>query len=258
MSGLVVASAFVVGFLGQVHCIGMCGGIAAVSCGGAARSGGMRRTAMVHAGRISAYAAQGALVGAAGGLLADHAPFAHAQLAVRVVAALVLVGAGLHIAGIAHVLGPLERLLAAPLARARAWLGAPSTGASGDLLRGVGWGLLPCGLVQGALALALATASGPAGALTMVAFGIGTTPVLVAVSQLTRRSFGGLMGASVRRAAGVLIIISGALHLSMAALDAGWMDLGAARPCCAGKAKREGATIGASTSSLHRWEDAGR
>lgn len=236
MSGLAIGSAFVVGLLGQVHCIGMCGGIAAVTCGGGAPEARGRRTALVHAGRVSAYAAQGALVGAAGGWVAEAAPIAHAQLVVRLVAALVLVAAGLHIAGIAHLLGPLERIVAAPLARVRAWLGAPSTGPVGEVLRGVGWGLLPCGLVHGALALALASSSGAAGALTMVAFGLGTVPVLVVVARVARASFGGLLGGAFRRAAGLLIVVSGAAHLSMVAIDLGWVELGESpRPCCAGK-----------------------
>ena len=34
MSFVAIGSAFLVGLLGEVHCVGMCGGIAAVTCGG--------------------------------------------------------------------------------------------------------------------------------------------------------------------------------------------------------------------------------
>lgn len=234
MSFVAIGSAFLVGLLGEVHCVGMCGGIAAVTCGGGA---GARRTALVHAGRISAYAVQGALVGALGALVTSLAPVHAAQLAVRVLAGVALVAAGLHLAGVASLLGPVERLLAAPLGRARAWLGARSSvGPLGELGRGFAWGLLPCGLVHGALALALAMGSPGGGAVTMIVFGLGTVPALVAVSSLARGALALAQRPFVRRAAGLLVIASGVVHLAMVAIDTDLVRLhDAARPCCASK-----------------------
>ena len=51
----------------------------------------------------------------------------------------------------------------------------------GEYLLGVALGFLPCGLLYAAIAVAAASASGPMGAAAMVAFGIGTTPVLMLV-----------------------------------------------------------------------------
>jgi sulfite exporter TauE/SafE len=42
-------------------------------------------------------------------------------------------------------------------------------------------GLLPCGLLYGALAAAAGTASAAGGALAMAAFALGTVPALIAV-----------------------------------------------------------------------------
>jgi sulfite exporter TauE/SafE len=234
---VLVGSALAMGLVGEVHCAGMCGGIAAVTCGG--QGGGARRTALVHLGRIGAYAAQGALAGALGALATRLAPFAHAQLAVRVLAGLALVAAGLHLAGIASLLGPVERLAAAPLRRARTWLGdSKGTGPAGELARGLAWGLLPCGLVQGAIALALASGSAAAGAATMFAFGMGTLPVLLVVAGLARRALSLLTSPRVRRAAGVMVVASGAVQLALVGLDLGVVHVDPAqRPCCAGKAR---------------------
>lgn len=242
MSLVLVGSALVMGLIGEVHCAGMCGGIAAVACGGGNGAGATRRTSLVHAGRIAAYAIQGAAAGAMGGAAIAFAPFEHAQLAVRILAGLALVAAGLHLAGIISAFGPLERLVAGPLARARAWLGRrEATGPGGEVLRGLAWGLLPCGLVQGALALALATGSAPGGALAMLAFGLGTVPVLLVVTRLARGALSLATSPRVRRAAGILVIASGAAQLAMAGLDLGLVHVGDdTRPCCAGKSHHPG------------------
>lgn len=237
MSFVAIGSAFLIGLLGEVHCVGMCGGIAAVTCGGKGEGFGARRTALVHLGRLSAYAVQGAIVGALGAAITSLAPVHTAQLVVRLLAGVALVAAGLHLAGVASLLGPVERLLAGPLGRARAWLGAHSTvGPLGEVGRGFAWGLLPCGLVHGALALALAMGSSGWGAVSMIAFGLGTVPALVAVSTLARGALDLVTRPAVRRAAGLLVVASGVVHLGMAAID---MDLvrmhEAERPCCASR-----------------------
>jgi sulfite exporter TauE/SafE len=228
-----IGSAFLVGLLGEVHCVGMCGGIAAVACGGQ----GARRSALVHAGRLSAYGVQGAIVGAIGAAVTGLAPVHAAQVVVRLFAGLALVAVGLHLAGVASPLAPVERLLAAPLGRARAWLASRSSvGPAGELARGVAWGLLPCGLVQGALALSLAMGSPGWGAVSMLAFGLGTVPALVAVSALARGALSLATRPRARRAAGVLVLASGVVHLAMAAIDLDLVRLDdAERPCCAGK-----------------------
>ena len=67
MSVVIVGSALLMGLVGEVHCAGMCGGIAAVTCGGGEGAVVTRRTALVHLGRIGAYAL----------LVADGGPAAH-------------------------------------------------------------------------------------------------------------------------------------------------------------------------------------
>jgi sulfite exporter TauE/SafE len=232
---VLIGSALVMGVVGQVHCATMCSGVAAVACGGASHGAG--RVTFVHIGRITAYALQGALFAALGAWIAQAAPVRDAQLVIRVLAGLVLVAAGLQLAGIANPLGRLERWTSGPMRRMSGWLGRSSrAGGAGDLARGFAWGLLPCGLVQGALALALASGDPQTGALVMVAFGVGTLPVLLIVGRLARGVLALSSHPKIRRAAGGLIILSGAVQITMAAMDVGVIQVrDEAKPCCAGK-----------------------
>jgi len=73
------AAAFLVGLLGSVHCVGMCGGIAgALALGVAPQTPGLRRLApfllAYNLGRISTYALAGALAGVLGAALSGLVP----------------------------------------------------------------------------------------------------------------------------------------------------------------------------------------
>jgi len=236
MNIVLLGTALLMGLVGQVHCATMCSGMAAVTCGGPDH--GARRTAGVHVGRIASYAVQGALLAALGAAVASRAPVHDAQLVVRLLAGMALIAAGAQLAGIASPMARIDRWLAAPVRRASGWLGSSSgSGVFGDVARGFAWGLLPCGLLQGALALSLAAGSAPAGAIVMIAFGLGTLPVLLVVARLSRQVLSLVQQPRVRRAAGGLILLSGTAQIAMVALDLGIIRLGEeVRPCCAGRA----------------------
>src|SRR5690606_9182129 len=80
---------------------------------------------------------------------------------------------------------------------------------------GAVWGFVPCGLVYAALVVAATSGSALSGALTMLAFGAGTLPVMVAVASVARGV------ARFRRPAGVLVLTLGLHHtvLAFAAFD---------------------------------------
>jgi sulfite exporter TauE/SafE len=158
------------GAVSSVHCVGMCGGIvSAFSLGRVIPIRKIRpspRLAAFNAGRISTYGALGAASGTLGAAL-------EAQVVLYVIANIAVVLAGLHLLGV----GPLSRLevLAAPgWRRLQALL--PSRH---PYFAGLLWGLLPCGLVYGALAAAAFAGSPAAGAAAMLAFGAGTLPLLL-------------------------------------------------------------------------------
>ncbi|WP_456282546.1 sulfite exporter TauE/SafE family protein [Cupriavidus sp. JZ107] len=239
----VLASVFLLALLGGVHCAAMCGGIALVLEGNDAgqaapvalyrsRAAWVRELLVLHAGRLSAYALLGALLGAVGAA-AWKAQYLPVQRALFAAGSASLLLAGLWTLGAARLVGAIPgvdavaRRLAARWARwgaraiARKETGAAPRGARRLLRRyvaGLAWGLVPCGMVYAALALALLAGSAASGALVMLAFGLGTLPNLLMLSSLSaglrvlaRRPW-------VRRGIGAAVALFGAAGLARAAM----------------------------------------
>lgn len=176
----------ILGLASSLHCAGMCGGIASglllafePGHGVGARA---RVLLVAQAGRIAAYVAAGGFLGVVGS--AFYGAFDHgaAHLVLRWAASVALGWIGLSMLGLAPPLTAVDRL-AGPLAR---WLrGAPGSGPAGaarPFLSGLAWGLLPCGMVYGALFYAMLAGSGGGGALVMAGFGLGTLPAVTATA----------------------------------------------------------------------------
>lgn len=207
----VLVSALVLGFVGSVHCVAMCGGIAGALHQAMPEQGPVAaslRSLLYSLGRITSYAIAGAIAGSLGTVF-SHAPSALGR--VHVAVGVVIVVIGLQIAFGGRVFAPLERAglaiwrLAAPLARR---IGRPER-AWQIFALGLVWGWLPCGLVYSALLLAAASGRTSTGAIAMASFGIGTLPAVWAATGfaalLTR--LGG--GASLRRSAGIALVAFG-------------------------------------------------
>lgn len=162
-------AATLAGFVGSPHCMGMCGGFAA----GCARNGGQ---VTWHLGRLSTYAALGAVAGATGAILPGP------TWVPTLVSSVLLVWFAGALAGVF----PEPRVRVPGLTRLASSAGRRSGPAAGYLL-GLATGLLPCGLVYAALAVPVASGRPLVGALSMVAFGLGTVPALVALTLGARR-----------------------------------------------------------------------
>ena len=157
-----LAAALAMGFVGSLHCVGMCGPLVA-SCGGG------RGVASWQAGKLATYAVLGGLVGGLGAALPVPG------LALTVVAAVVLLGFGASALGWVPEPKPIPGLVR---------FGSAVAGRQGAVARfafGALSGLLPCGLVYAALGLALAAEAPLPGAMVMIGFGLGTAPALFAV-----------------------------------------------------------------------------
>jgi sulfite exporter TauE/SafE len=92
-------------------------------------------------------------------------------------------------------------------------------------------------MVYAAVALAFASGSAASGALTLFAFGLGTLPALLIVGGLAEGVRRLSRNLRVRQTAGLLIALSGSVHLMMAGMQAGWVPAsitGEKAPCCAG------------------------
>jgi sulfite exporter TauE/SafE len=200
---------FLVGLLGGTHCMAMCGGIVGALTVGTPPG---RRHWPLHLaynlGRISSYALAGAALGAigsAGLLLNDALPV---QMALYVLANLMLVALGLYLIGVPQGLTFLERggqkIWARIQPLTRRFL--PATSVSRALPLGMLWGFLPCGMVYSVLTTALLTGSALRGAGLMLAFGLGTLPNLLLAGFLLRRFRDVVQGRAVRLVSGLLVL----------------------------------------------------
>jgi sulfite exporter TauE/SafE len=205
-------TAFTLGLLGSGHCFAMCGGIAgALSMRAAGHGGATLRSAAVamplySIGRIGSYALLGATAGAIGSVATELIPSALAVL--RTLAGVLLVLMGIYLAGLWNGLRALERVGGTLFARVRP-LAAGLDGPLEPLALGAVWGLLPCGLVYGALAWTLAHASMVQGAMLMTAFGLGTLPAVLIAGFASLPLGRALRQPLVRRGAGALLVAFG-------------------------------------------------
>ena len=218
-----IVPAFLLGLFGSAHCVTMCGGIASALSGGLVQLGReprpVRSTMGYNVGRVAAYVALGALVGAMG-RAADFVPyFGAARLALRFVAGAMLVGAGLWVAGAWSRFSIVERA-GAPIWRRVQPTAARLLGSRSPVAAlGVGalWGLMPCGLVYAAFGLALASGAVASGALVMAAFGLGTAPAMIATGLASARVVPALRGRDwIRRSAGALVVVFGLVDVASA------------------------------------------
>jgi len=136
-------------------------------------------------------------------------------------AALALVLAGLRLAGWRRgswleALGLRLWRYIAPLTR-RLW---PIDRPWRALLSGLLWGLLPCGLVYAMLPVAAATGSAANGALTLLAFGLGTLPGMLGASLLANRLTPALSQRGVRRTAGAALVVTALVWWTLQGLNA--------------------------------------
>ena len=209
-------TALAAGLLGSGHCIAMCSGISGLAAASAVEKNlrlQWRLALTYNGGRLLSYAALGTLAATLGAAAIGVIPGLVGP--VRVFGGLLIILIGLQIAFDLRALRVIERAGAslwraiAPLARGLLPVSSPWQALGLGLL----WGLLPCGLVYSVLLLSISTASTVHGALTMLAFGAGTVPAMLATGLGAARLSNLIAGRGVRVAAGLLVIAAGALTL---------------------------------------------
>lgn len=236
-------SALLIGIWSTGHCLAMCGGLA-IAAGQANRrnlnNGPAQRGLELAAwqiGRVISYAFMGFLAGAFGGLFIANAPVAFLREFAFIVANLILIGLGLHVAQLWSGIVQLERIgqiawkLIEPLATATL---VPQTPMRRNTLHQIGralraggiWGWLPCGLVYSMLITASVSGSAQQGALWMFAFGMGTVPALWLTSMASDRASQYFQRPSIRKSAGLLIMAFGAWGLLRVThvIQVDWLD----------------------------------
>jgi uncharacterized protein len=215
----VLLAALLSGALGGVHCLAMCGGLATglSACG---VPGQPARTALLlNGGRIGGYALAGGIVGSLGsGLLAIART--------EGLAAWLRAGVGVVMVLVALRLWRPQWFRAPSVARLGTWRAlqwlrlrlVPKAGPWRPLVTGLFWGWLPCGLSTLMLAAAWLQASAVGGAMLMLAFGLGTLPLMAALSWTGARGGRWLARPELLGGAALLVATLGLLTLAAPAL----------------------------------------
>ena len=210
MGAVEIWTAFSIGLLGSIHCIGMCGPVAlALPFQGLDRRHVWRGMLAYNFGRLFTYALIGAVAGVLGKGLWVAGIQKHMTLAIGIVLALTAVFS-------ISVESQLLRLPA--IRRFHQWvLGRLSTwmrreGAKAALMIGIFNGFIPCGLVYMAIAGALTGGSILFGALFMVLFGLGTFP-LMTLSGIAGHALDLAWRRRLRRFAPVLLLLIATLFI---------------------------------------------
>jgi uncharacterized protein len=195
-AGSVMLGLLLAGLAGStMHCVPMCGPFVLGQVGDrmarmpAARLCELQRLRgglllPYHLGRLITYAALGALAAAMGSTLSRLPWLGRLSGVLLLMAALLFLGQAL-CRPVPALHWTLPDIVAAPPGFVRSI--ASLTGRLdrstrlGGFLLGLALGFLPCGFLYAALAAASASGGPAAGALAMVAFGVGTVPSLVAV-----------------------------------------------------------------------------
>lgn len=181
MSLLFAGAAFSLGLVTGLHCVGMCGPLAlALPVVGKSKPAYLAGRLIYNLGRAITYTVMGILIGLAGEAFAIGGlqRWVSIGVGVMILLSLALVYFGfmpriMESLGIWKAFGRLQQLWKAQFQNKRY---------SGLLTLGLINGLLPCGPVYVALAGAAATGSAATAGLFMFVFGLGTLPMMLAVS----------------------------------------------------------------------------
>ncbi len=215
--------AFTLGLLSTPHCVAMCGSLVGAMLMGSRSSGSKQSPLMTvflfGSGKLLAYVALGAIAGLGG--LALAGTLAGPGVFLRALSALLMIGIGLYIAGWWRGIARLEKAgarLWQPLLRRVRVLRLDQPG--NQLLAGMAWGLLPCGIVYSMLGMALASADMLRGSLLMASFGLGTMPFVMSAGGLMKTVQNMFDNALVRQLAGGAMIVMGLAALLMLGMPA--------------------------------------
>lgn len=182
-------AAFLVGLLGGVHCIGMCGGIVGALSFGLPDHLRQQPRRMLpyllayNLARIGSYTLAGALLGGISALAMQLVAINQLQQILVVFAGVFMILLGFYVGGWWRILLRVEQAGGViwrriePLGRRF----VPVRSVWHAFLLGLVWGWLPCGLVYSVLIWAMASGGPGQGGLLLFSFGLGTLPNLLAM-----------------------------------------------------------------------------
>lgn len=218
-TGMGYGMLFLIGILTSVHCIAMCGGINLSQCiprsAGKedSRFGAFQSAVLYNLGRVISYTGIGFLLGLAGMLVgktsgAGISPFFQGIL--KMAAGVFMVILGINMLGIFPWLRRFQLQLPRFLVRT---VNRKKAGSSQPFVIGLLNGLMPCGPLQSMQIVALASANPFAGALSMLAFSLGTVPLMLGLGSFVAM-LGKRFSAKVMETGAVLVVVLGLAMLS--------------------------------------------
>src|SRR3989338_4787102 len=181
------ATAFVIGIIASLSsCMAVVGGLVLSMSATFAKQGDkVKPQVMFHVGRVGAFFILGGVVGAIGSASAwsEGTAFASSLItfALSLIIGLTMLWMGVNLLGVFHFTKRFQPLM--PKFLSRHAVGVTRFNHSlAPLLFGIATFFLPCGFTQSMQIYTLSTGSFLTGGLTMLAFALGTLPVLAAVS----------------------------------------------------------------------------
>ena len=215
--GLTLGAALMLGIAASGHCLVMCGGIsAALGLATAKRADGRSRMSLLvayQAGRMVSYSIAGALLGSVLGIIVSWLDFDAVRQGLRALSAAALAAAALVAFGALRDPGARVGRLVWPRLAPLGKRFLPVTSVSRALGFGMVWGWMPCGFVYTVIVIAALEHDALRSAATMLAFGAGTSPAMIAVALGAQRPASFAAGSTGRRFAGAVLIGSAALTL---------------------------------------------
>lgn len=165
-----------------------------------AKAASKNKTLLMHAGRLTAFAVGGAALGALGGVLPHGSPLFYGIIGL--ILGIGFLAVALNLLDVSPSLSRFGIHLPVSFANAADRLQTRS-GKATPFFVGAATFILPCGFTQTAQALALASGSWVKGSLFLVAFALGTLPVLYGITMAASRAM--LQNKTLRFAAGAVM-----------------------------------------------------
>jgi len=214
---LTLTAAFLLGLFASGHCILMCGGISGALMLAADGSGRRHPPAglllAMQLGRVSSYMLAAAMLAGAGASIVSFVDQDNVRLALRIISAATFTAIGVTLLGRARGidlgLGRAMWPRLAPLARKL----LPVRRFPQAFALGAIWGWMPCGFVYSVLLLAWLSMDPLRGALTMLLFGLGTMPALLASAYGTAGALRVFGRAGARSTMGMALLVMAVLTL---------------------------------------------
>ncbi|TXN37149.1 sulfite exporter TauE/SafE family protein [Flagellimonas hymeniacidonis] len=203
-------SALALGFLGSLHCLGMCGPIAfLLPLDRDSKAKKIAQLFIYHAGRLLAYGIIGVLFGFLGKGLSIFGMQQKLSIGVGLMMILLVVIPSKYFNKYS-----LSKPIYTVLGKVKSKLGAELKKKTPDAFLTIGFlnGFLPCGLVYMALLGAVAFGNQLQGGLYMILFGAGTIP-LMSMVVFSKGLFSNPIKSKIKKLVPVFVILVGALFI---------------------------------------------